>query len=83
VNALLMGAHAVGDALRLREQLLRLGDLLLEGLDAGDGADRRNGHYRRSLLTELGDIELSRWRSTAAAISVSMISARARRPSGR
>lgn len=30
-----------------------LGDL---GID--DGPDRRNGHYRRHLLTELGDIEL-------------------------
>jgi len=31
----------------------------LEGLEAQDAADRRNGSYRRSLLTELGDIELS------------------------
>ena len=31
----------------------------LEGLEAEDAADRRNGYYRRSLLTELGDIELS------------------------
>jgi putative transposase len=30
----------------------------LESLEAGDEADRRNGYYRRSLLTELGDIEL-------------------------
>ncbi len=29
------------------------------GLEAEDAADRRNGYYRRSLLTELGDIELS------------------------
>jgi putative transposase len=34
-------------------------DRHLEGLEAGDEADRRNGYYRRSLLTELGDIELS------------------------
>jgi transposase-like protein len=27
-------------------------------LEAEDEADRRNGHYWRSLLTELGDIEL-------------------------
>ena len=36
-------------------------DRRLEGLEAGeagDDADRRNGYYRRSLLTELGDIEL-------------------------
>ena len=30
----------------------------LESLEAEDDADRRNGYYRRSLLTELGDIEL-------------------------
>ena len=34
-------------------------DRRLEGLEAEDAADRRNGFYRRSLLTELGDIELS------------------------
>jgi len=34
-------------------------DLWLESLEAEDEADRRNGYYRRSLLTELGDIELS------------------------
>ncbi len=34
-------------------------DRHLEGLAAEDAADRRNGYYRRSLLTELGDIELS------------------------
>ena len=33
-------------------------DRWLESLEAGDAADRRNGYYRRSLLTELGDIEL-------------------------
>jgi len=33
-------------------------DRRLEGLEAGDAADRRNGYYQRSLLTELGDIEL-------------------------
>jgi putative transposase len=31
----------------------------LEELEADDAADRRNGYYRRHLLTELGDIELS------------------------
>jgi len=30
----------------------------LDGLGIGDEPDRRNGHYRRHLLTELGDIEL-------------------------
>ena len=34
-------------------------DCYLEQLDADDAADRRNGYYRRHLLTELGDIELS------------------------
>ena len=34
-------------------------DRWLESLEAEDEADRRNGYYRRSLLTELGDIELS------------------------
>ena len=34
-------------------------DRHLESLEAEDAADRRNGYYRRSLLTELGDIELS------------------------
>src|SRR6202789_346809 len=33
-------------------------DRWLESLEAEDEADRRNGYYRRSLLTELGDIEL-------------------------
>ena len=33
-------------------------DRWLESLEAEDDADRRNGYYRRSLLTELGDIEL-------------------------
>ena len=31
----------------------------LDGLGADDAADRRNGYYRRHLLTELGDIELN------------------------
>lgn len=31
----------------------------LDGLGSGDEPDRRNGHYRRHLLTELGDIELA------------------------
>ena len=34
-------------------------DRWLESLEAEDEADRRNGYYRRSLLSELGDIELS------------------------
>jgi putative transposase len=31
----------------------------LDGLGVEDEPDRRNGHYRRHLLTELGDIELA------------------------
>jgi putative transposase len=34
-------------------------DRYLDRLDADETADRRNGHYRRHLLTTLGDIELS------------------------
>jgi putative transposase len=34
-------------------------DRYLDQLEADDVADRRNGYYRRHLLTELGDIELS------------------------
>ncbi len=33
-------------------------DRWLESLKAADAADRRNGYYRRSLPTELGDIVL-------------------------
>ena len=33
-------------------------DAWLDGLAIEDEPDRRNGHYRRHLLTELGDIEL-------------------------
>jgi transposase-like protein len=34
-------------------------DRWLDSLGVDDTADRRNGHYRRHLLTELGDIELA------------------------
>ena len=34
-------------------------DSWLDGLGIEDEPDRRNGHYRRHLLTELGDIELA------------------------
>ncbi len=33
-------------------------DAWLDALGAADAPDRRNGHYRRHLLTELGDIEV-------------------------
>ena len=35
-------------------------DRWLESLEAGEEADRRNGYYRRSFLTELGDIRALR-----------------------
>jgi transposase-like protein len=50
-----------------------------EGLEAEDGADRRNGYYRRSLLTELGDIELSVPR-TRRFCPTEVVRAYARRP---
>jgi hypothetical protein len=31
-------------------------DRWLESLEAEEGADRRNGYYKRHFLTELGDI---------------------------
>ena len=34
-------------------------DRHLDQIEADDAADRRNGYYRRHLLTELGDIELA------------------------
>jgi len=34
-------------------------DCYLDQLEAADAADRRNGYYRRRLLAELGDIELT------------------------
>jgi transposase-like protein len=39
--------------------MARAVDRHLAQLDADDAADRRNGSYRRHLLTELGDIELN------------------------
>ncbi len=40
-------------------QMASVVERYLEALDADDAADRRNGYYRRHLLTELGDIELN------------------------
>jgi transposase-like protein len=42
----------------IEEQMRASLDRYLEQLDADEPADRRNGHYRRHLLTTLGDIEL-------------------------
>jgi putative transposase len=43
----------------IEEQMTDAVDRHLEALGADDAADRRNGSYRRHLLTELGDIELN------------------------
>jgi putative transposase len=43
----------------IEEQMAAAVDRHLDGLKADDAADRRNGYYRRRLLTELGDIELN------------------------
>ena len=42
----------------IEEQMAAAVDRYLDQLDADETADRRNGHYRRHLLTTLGDIEL-------------------------
>ena len=43
----------------IEDQMAAAIDRYLDQLEADDAADRRNGYYRRHLLTELGDIELS------------------------
>jgi putative transposase len=43
----------------IEDQMTAAVDRYLDQLEAEDGADRRNGYYRRHLLTELGDIELN------------------------
>jgi putative transposase len=42
----------------IEDQMAAAVDRYLEQLGSADAADRRNGYYRRHLLTELGDIEL-------------------------
>jgi putative transposase len=42
----------------IEEQMAAMVDRYLDQLDADETSDRRNGHYRRHLLTTLGDIEL-------------------------
>jgi putative transposase len=42
----------------IEDQMAVAVDCYLDQLEADDAADRRNGYYRRRLLTELGDIEL-------------------------
>ena len=43
----------------IEDQMAAAVDRHLDQLEADDAADRRNGYYRRHLLTELGDIELN------------------------
>jgi putative transposase len=43
----------------IEDQMTAAVDRYLDQLEAEDAADRRNGYYRRYLLTELGDIELN------------------------
>ena len=42
----------------IEDQMAAAVDRYLDQLEAEDAPDRRNGHYRRHLLTTLGDIEL-------------------------
>ncbi len=42
----------------IEDQMAAAVDRYLDQLEADDAVDRRNGFYRRHLLTELGDIEL-------------------------
>ena len=51
-----LGRQAV--AAIIEEQMAAAVDRYLAELDADDEPDRRNGHYKRHLLTTLGDIEL-------------------------
>lgn len=43
----------------IEDQMAAAVDRYLDQLEADAAADRRNGYYRRHLLTELGDIELN------------------------
>jgi hypothetical protein len=51
-----LGRQAVAEI--IEKEMAAAVDRHLERLEGEDGADRRNGYYRRGLLTELGDIEL-------------------------
>jgi transposase-like protein len=52
-----LGRQAVAEI--IEQQMAHAIDVYLDRLEADDAADRRNGSYRRHLLTELGDIELN------------------------
>jgi transposase-like protein len=51
-----LGRQAVAEI--IEDQMASAVDRHLDRLEADDAADRRNGYYRRHLLTELGDIAL-------------------------
>ena len=52
-----LGRQAIGEI--IEQQMAKAIDVYLDQLEAAAAADRRNGYYRRHLLTELGDIELN------------------------
>jgi putative transposase len=52
-----LGRQALAEI--IEDQMAVAVDRYLDRLEADDAADRRNGCYRRHLLTELGDIELN------------------------
>lgn len=72
-----LGRRAI--AAILGEQMLGSVDAHLDRMAALDEADRRNGSYRRHLLTELGDIELAVPRTRRFA-PIEVVRAYARRP---
>jgi putative transposase len=63
----------------LHGQMAQAVDAHLDRMAALDAADRRNGSYRRHLLTELGDIELAVPRTRRFA-PIAVVRAYARRP---
>ncbi len=52
-----LGRQAIAEI--VEQQMAAAIDDYIDRLEADDAADRRNGYYRRHLLTELGDIELN------------------------
>lgn len=72
-----LGRDAIGAI--LRGQMERAVDEHLDRMASLDEADRRNGSYRRHLLTELGDIELAVPRTRRFA-PLPVLRAYARRP---
>ena len=72
-----LGREAI--AAILQGQMAQAVDQHLDRMAAMDEADRRNGSYRRHLLTELGDIELAVPRTRRFA-PIAVVRAYARRP---